>query len=47
MAQQVERGVTVTSHRFTDSGHVNHFRLHPEEYGKLALDFIHNTQKLR
>ncbi|CAF3326853.1 unnamed protein product [Rotaria socialis] len=40
MARQVERGVQVSSHRFIDSGHVNHFRLHPEEYGRLILDFI-------
>jgi hypothetical protein len=40
MANQVKRGVQVMSHRFVDSGHVNHFRLHPVEYGKLILDFI-------
>ncbi|CAF1354734.1 unnamed protein product [Rotaria sordida] len=45
IARQVERGVNVISHRFIDSGHVNHFRLHPVEYGKLVLDFIINIQK--
>jgi hypothetical protein len=45
MANQVNRGVEVTSHRFVDSGHVNHFRLYPVEYGKLILDFIVNIQK--
>ena len=40
MTTQVNRGVEVQSHRFVDSGHVNHFRLHPVEYGKLILDFI-------
>jgi len=45
MANQVQRGVTVTSHRFVGSGHVNHFRLFPVEYGKLILDFITNIEK--
>jgi hypothetical protein len=40
MSNQTKRGVQVMSHRFVDSGHVNHFRLHPVEYGKLILDFI-------
>lgn len=40
MTTQVQRGVDVQSHRFVDSGHVNHFRLHPSEYGQLILDFI-------
>jgi hypothetical protein len=40
MSIQSKRGVQVMSHRFVDSGHVNHFRLHPTEYGKLILDFI-------
>ncbi len=40
MANQIKRGVQVMSHRFVDSGHVSHFRLHPVEYGKLILDFI-------
>jgi hypothetical protein len=44
MATQVQRGVHVTSHRFVGSGHVNHFRLNPVEYGKLVLDFILNIQ---
>ncbi|CAF1093591.1 unnamed protein product [Adineta steineri] len=44
MAVQVDRGVNVTSHRFLGSGHVNHFRLHPVEYGKLVLDFIVNIE---
>ena len=44
MATQVRRGVDVQSHRFVDSGHVNHFRLHPSEYGKLALEFIEKIQ---
>ncbi|CAF3157505.1 unnamed protein product [Rotaria sp. Silwood2] len=45
MATQVERGIDVMSHRFVDSGHVNHFRSHSVEYGKLILDFIVNIQK--
>jgi len=45
MAKQAERGAHVMSHRFADSGHVNHFRLNPTEYGKLVLDFIVNTEK--
>jgi hypothetical protein len=45
MASQVMRGVPITSHRFVDSGHVNHFRLYPQEYGKIILDFIVNIQK--
>ena len=40
MTRQSDRGVQVTSHRFADAGHVNHFRLYPAEYGKLVLDFI-------
>ncbi len=44
MANQVKRGVQVMSHRFVDSGHVNHFRLYPKEYEKLILDFIVNIQ---
>ncbi|CAF1100253.1 unnamed protein product [Adineta ricciae] len=38
--KQKDRGVLVTSHRFADSGHVNHFRLYPTEYGQLILNFI-------
>ncbi|CAF3508181.1 unnamed protein product [Rotaria sp. Silwood1] len=45
MAIQVERGIHVMSHRFVDSGHVNHFRLHSIEYGKFILDFISNIEK--
>ena len=45
MALQIERGVDVSSYRFNDSGHVNHFRLHPTEYGNLILNFIVNTEK--
>ena len=45
MAMQVQRGVNVTSHRFADSGHVNHFRLHPEEYGKVVLKFLSDRSK--
>ncbi|CAF4440507.1 unnamed protein product, partial [Adineta steineri] len=44
MAVQIDRGVNVTSHQFIGSGHVNHFRLHPVEYGKLILDFIVNIE---
>jgi hypothetical protein len=44
MASQINRGVQVMSHRFVDSGHVNHFRLYSVEYGKLILDFIVNIQ---
>ena len=44
MVTQIQRGVAVQSHRFVDSGHVNHFRLHPAEYGKLVLDFIEKIQ---
>ena len=44
MVTQIQRGVDVQSHRFVDSGHVNHFRLHPAEYGKLVLDFIEKIQ---
>jgi hypothetical protein len=45
MSRQVQRGVSVTSHRFVGSGHVNHFRLFPVEYGKLVLEFTANIQK--
>ncbi len=45
MASQVKRGVHVQSHRFVGSGHVNHFRSYPVEYGKLISDFIANIQK--
>lgn len=45
MAIQVTHGVQVVSHRFIDSGHVNHFRLYPQEYGKIILDFIVNIHK--
>ncbi len=45
MAEQAERGFHVISHRFVGSGHVNHFRLYPLEYGKLVLDFIVNIEK--
>ncbi|UJR09153.1 hypothetical protein I4U23_013401 [Adineta vaga] len=47
MNKQKERGVQVTSHQFVDSGHVNHFRLYPNEYGKLVLNFIVNNKKQR
>ncbi len=42
MASQVKRGIHVISHKFIGSGHVNHFRLYPVEYGKIVLDFIQN-----
>lgn len=45
MSMQARRGVTVMSHRFIDSGHVNHFRLHPEEYGKVVLNFLSTHTK--
>ena len=42
MVTQVKRSVHVMSHRFANSEHVNHFRLHPEEYGKVVLQFINS-----
>jgi hypothetical protein len=44
MFKQKNRGVNVMSHRFNGSGHVNHFRMYPEEYSKLILNFIVNIQ---
>ncbi len=44
MIIQTKRGVKVMSHRFVGSGHVNHFRLNPVEYGKIILDFLENIQ---
>jgi len=40
IADQIQRGVQVESHRFIKSPHVNHFRLHPNEYGQLLEHFF-------
>ena len=45
MGREMARGIPVVHHRFHDSGHVNHFRLYPEQYGNLILNFIATIYK--
>jgi len=40
MQLQVSRGVDVSSHRWSDTTHVRHFREHPEEYTTQIHNFL-------
>lgn len=40
MAQQAQRGVDVSSHRWDDSAHCEHLRVHPQQYRQLVSSFV-------
>ena len=43
--RQESRGVQVSGHKWSDSGHCEHMRTHPHEYAYQVSNFITNSLK--